>query len=191
MRHTKESIKWMIDWLTHWITNLIVIIRLHPSHPPPCGPGSENTDFVPRASSWLILERVEAREKNDFGPWGLNMAAVWWKPIVACYTWLSLSSVSRFRKLHRAHSDVSLQAPHGVLHYPSVYTLCISGHAQLDRILDATGWQRKSVNSGYNHYSDHRVLTRLHERYATEGTFAHNHDGLEPFSIQINRQYST
>lgn len=42
------------------------------------------------------------------------------------------------RELHIAYSHLSFQAPHGVLHHPGVYTMCIFGHAQLDRVLDET-----------------------------------------------------
>ena len=42
------------------------------------------------------------------------------------------------RELHIVNSHLSFQAPHGVLHHPGVYTMCIFGHAQLDRVLDET-----------------------------------------------------
>ena len=43
------------------------------------------------------------------------------------------------RELHSADGDVSVQEAHGLLHHPGVHTLRVSGHAQLDRVLDEAG----------------------------------------------------
>ena len=40
------------------------------------------------------------------------------------------------RELHCVNSDISIQETHGLLHYSGVHPLYISGHAQLDRVLD-------------------------------------------------------
>ena len=40
------------------------------------------------------------------------------------------------RELHGVNSDFSVQEAHGILHHPGVHTLRVSGHAQLDRVLD-------------------------------------------------------
>ena len=43
------------------------------------------------------------------------------------------------RKLHSVDGDFSVQEAHGLLHHPGVHTLRISGHAQLDCLLDEAG----------------------------------------------------
>lgn len=75
------------------------------------------------------------------------------------------------RELHRTNSDFSIQASHGISHHPGVYTVCIPGHAQLDRVLDEAWWQRQSVDRRYHHYPNYRVLTGLHKRNVAKGTF--------------------
>lgn len=47
-----------------------------------------------------------------------------------------LSFVPFLRKLYGVDSDVSVQEAHGLLHHTGVYTVRISGHAQLDCVLD-------------------------------------------------------
>ena len=49
---------------------------------------------------------------------------------------LTRSLVLSSRDLHGVNSDFSVQEAHGILHHPGVHTLRVSGHAQLDRVLD-------------------------------------------------------
>ena len=76
------------------------------------------------------------REENLFERWGLMEDSRYSQ--THCQTLLPFLS----RELHIANSHISFQAPHGVLHHPGVYTMCIFGHAQLDRVLDETRRQR-------------------------------------------------
>lgn len=43
------------------------------------------------------------------------------------------------RELHSVDGDVSVQEAHGLLYHSGVHTLRISGHAQLDCVLDEAG----------------------------------------------------
>ena len=52
---------------------------------------------------------------------------------------LTRSLVLSLRELHSTDGDISVQEAHGLLRHPGVHTLCISGHAQLDRVLDEAG----------------------------------------------------
>lgn len=59
--------------------------------------------------------------------------------ILQQFIFLTRSFVLSPRELHSVDSDVSIQEAYGLLHHPGIRTLRISGHAQLDRVLDEAG----------------------------------------------------